>query len=114
MFRLSVVLVVMLVLAGCGAAAPTPEPTPEPTESLADRIAALVDRWGGSEGQYEVIYTLDECENLGRLGLAQQEKIERHDAEGPANEEWPQATGYLTAILERVEEIDCPENIPVP
>jgi hypothetical protein len=107
-------LVGVVLLAGCGATAPTPEPTPEPTESLEDRIASYVQTWGGNESQYRVILTLDECENLGRLGIAQQETLDRLDEEGPASTEWRQANGYLGAILERIEEIDCPENIAVP
>ena len=90
------------------------EPTAEPTESLEDRIADYVDTYGGSASQYEIILTLDECENLGRLGLAQQEKLDQHDEAGPASSEWRQANGYLGAILERIEEIDCPDEIPVP
>jgi hypothetical protein len=50
----------------------------------------------------------------GRLGLAQQEKLDRLDTDGPSNPEWRQAAGYLEAIVERVGENDCPENIPVP
>lgn len=61
-----------------------------------------------------IILTLDECENLGRLGLAAQETLDRLDADGPANPEWRANNGYLGAVLERVEEIDCPENIAVP
>ena len=112
--RTLLALAVALVLAACGGSAPTPKQTPEPTESLEDRIATYARTWGGQETQYEIILTLDECENLGRLGLAQMEKLEEHDADGPASTEWRQANGYLGAILERIEEIDCPESISVP
>jgi hypothetical protein len=112
--RAGVGAVLIAVLGGCASPAPTPEPTPEPTESLEERIASYVESWGGSEGQYRIILTLDECENLGRLGLGSQETLDRLDEEGPANPEWRAANGYLGAILERIEEIDCPESIPVP
>lgn len=107
-------LAVVLALSGCAGSAPTPEPTPEATDSPEDRIADYVRTWGGQETQYEIILTLDECENLGRLGLAQLTKLEEHDADGPSSPQWRQANGYLSAILERTDELDCPENIPVP
>lgn len=109
----ALLLTTVLALTACGAA-PTPEPTPEPTDSLDDRIASLVQTYGGQATEYRIILTLDECENLGRLGLTQQEKLAQHEDAGPASTEWKQATGYLRAILERTGEIDCPENIPVP
>lgn len=101
-------------VAACGGTSVTPEPTPERTPTLDERIADYVETYGGPESQYRVILTLDECENLGRLGLAQQETLDRLDDAGPSDPEWRQATGYLGAILERIEEIDCPESIPVP
>ena len=85
----------LVVLTACGSTAPTAEPTPEPTESLEEKIADYVGTWGGHETQYEIILTLDDCENLGRLGLAHQEKLSQHDEEGPASPEWRQANGYL-------------------
>ena len=112
--RTRAIIVTMAAILTACVAAPTPEPTPEPTETLEDRIASYVNTWGGSESQYRIILTLDECENLGRLGLAQQEKLAQHDEEGPASSEWRQANGYLSAIVDRIEEIECPEEIPVP
>jgi hypothetical protein len=107
-------LLVALALTACSAPAATLKPTTEATPTLDERIAGYVERWEGNEGQYGIILTLDDCENLGRLGLASQETLDRLDDEGPANPEWRAANGYLGAILERVEEIDCPESIPVP
>ena len=80
-------MVAALALQGCGTSAPAADPTAGATPALEERIAEHVEQWGGDEGQYRIILTLDECENLGWLGLGAQETMERLDDDGPTNRE---------------------------
>ena len=97
-------LVVVVLLVGCGGSATT---TPEPTErppTLEEEIAQYVQTWGGSEGQYRIILTLEECENLARLGDSALISMENEPEGSP---EWRADLGYANAVNHRQLQLDC-------